>query len=44
MNKKLTFTAMTNSFMGIHRDHQGVGGPNPIDDHLLERSLGEESR
>jgi hypothetical protein len=36
----LTFTATTNSFMGIHMDHQGVGCPDPIDDYLPERSLG----
>jgi hypothetical protein len=36
----LTFTTMTNSFVGIHKDHQGLRCPDPIDDHLLERSLG----
>jgi hypothetical protein len=29
---------MTYSFMGIHRDHHGC--PDPIDDHLPERRLG----
>jgi hypothetical protein len=29
---------MTKSFVGKHRDHHGC--PDLIDDHLLERSLG----